>query len=246
VQQHGVDPAFALAIFHQESQFANDPASAVVRYNLRNPGHTRSSRIGVGETVFTEWGKFIRYPSWTEGWRDLAYRLVDPNFAYVQGLPNKPPWLGPHRTIRPIVMIWAPPDDVNAVGINNTEIYIRNVVRNMTEWIDLAAGGELPVNGASCAPSAPPPFDGTDKQIGAVTFHAALQTVTVELEGLRCQQFADPTTCETRSPLRRGETFEALYWVEGREVGGERRWWVAKSGSRIWGGGTSPRPGETG
>ena len=41
-----------------------------------------------------------------------------------------------------------------------------------------------------------------------------------------------------------GETFEALYWVEGKDVAGERRWWVARSGSRIWSGGTAQRPAE--
>jgi hypothetical protein len=246
VQQHGVDPAFALAIFHQESQFARDPGSAVVLHALRNPGHTRTSRTGVGVTVGTQWGNFIRYPSWSEGWRDLAFRLVDPNFAYVQGLPHKPPGPGPHRTIRPIIAIWAPEDDPNAPpGMNVTEVYIAHVVENMTRWVDLPAGGQpTTVVNPACAPSAPPPFDGADKQIGAVTFHAAAQTITVVQDGLPCRQFADPATCETRAPLRQGETFEALYWIEGEEVAGERRWWVAQSGSRIWSGGTSPRPAQ--
>ena len=31
VEQIGVDPAFVLAVFHQESQFATDAASATVR-----------------------------------------------------------------------------------------------------------------------------------------------------------------------------------------------------------------------
>jgi hypothetical protein len=67
--------------------------------------------------------------------------------------------------------------------------------------------------------------------------------VEVDVDGLRCRQFADPETCETREPLRRGDTFEALYWVDGVEVDDERRWWVAESGSRIWSGGTRQKPG---
>lgn len=236
VQENGVDPAFALAIFHQESQFAKDSGSAVVLHALRNPGHTRSSRIGVGTTVQTQWGKFIRYPSWTDGWRDAAFRLVDPQYDYAkQG----------RRGIRRILELWAPPDDPAAPGINNTDIYVRNVVRNMTDWVDLPAGGQpTTVIHPGCPPDPPPAFDGTDQQVGPVTFHAAAQTVTVVREGLPCHKYADPATCETRGPLARGDTFEALYWVEGKEVSGQDRWWVARSGSRIWGGGTSPRPGD--
>jgi hypothetical protein len=121
------------------------------------------------------------------------------------------------------------------------------VVQNMTKCADLPDGGQLTtVVNPACAPVAPPPFDGTDKQMGEVIFHAATRGVMVVTEGLRCEQFADPTSCETRSPLRQGETFEALYWVEGRKVAEQRRGWIAKSGSQLWGGGTSPQPGETG
>jgi hypothetical protein len=78
IAAEAVDPLFALAIFHQESQFATDPESATVRFDLRNPGHTRTSRIGAGQPVNTPWGQFMQYGSWSDGWRDLAHRLVDP------------------------------------------------------------------------------------------------------------------------------------------------------------------------
>ncbi len=228
VEQEGVDPLFALAVFHQESQFGNDTASATAQFGLRNPGHTRTSRIGVGAPVDTPFGPFIRYPSWADGWRDLAFRLVDPEFAYVRE---------GRRTIRPIIERWAPPDDIFDIhGFNNTDRYVANVVRNMTTWGDQVA----------CTPFPPPPFDGADKQVGDVVFHAAPQTVEVTQDGLRCRQFAVLNSCETRDPLRQGDTFEALYWVEGDAFDGQRRWWVAESGSRIWGGGTIPRPGEAG
>jgi hypothetical protein len=238
VRQQGVDPAFALAIFHQESQFATDAASATAQFGLRNPGHTRTSRINVGHQVDTPWGPFIRYPSWTDGWRDLAFRLVDPEFFYArQG----------RRTIRPILELWAPPGDVfDTDGLNNTDRYVRNVVHNMTNWIDLTDGGNSTGVGEPCPPVLPPPFDGGDKQIGDVVFHAASQTIEVAEDGLHCRQFADPASCETRSPLRRGDTFDALYWVEGQAVAGEKRWWVARSGSRIWSGGTVQKPGVAG
>ncbi len=253
VEQNGVDPSFALAIFHQESQFATDPFSMTAVHNLLNPGHTRTSRTGVGHRVLTDFGHFIDFPSWREGWRDLAFRLVDPEFDYVKGpASGKPPGPGPHRTIRPILLIWAPPDDTfDFAGFNDHERYVRNVIHNMTQWSDEPGGGQprpgtAPLGpGVGCTLFPPPPFDGSDKQVGEVTFRAARQMVEVDVETLHCRQFADPATCETRGALRRGDTFEALYWVDGVEVEGEGRWWVAASGSRIWSGGTRQKPGDS-
>ena len=91
-------------------------------------------------------------------------------------------------------------------------------------------------------PSAPPEFDGTDKRIRDVLFHAARQTVEVAVEALHCRKWADPAAAETRRPLGRGETFEALYWINGINVRGERRWWVGTTGTRIWVGGTVQKP----
>jgi hypothetical protein len=235
VEQHGVDPAFALAVFHQESQFATDAASATSRFGLRNPGHTRTSRIGVGVPIDTPWGPFIRYPSWAEGWRDLAFRLVDGAFFYAQQ---------GRRSIRPILELWAPPNDIfDDQGFNNTDIYVRNVVRNMTDWSDLLDGG-TPVEGGTmpCPSFPPPPSDGRDMQVGDVIFHAAAQTVEAATDGLPCRQFAFDGSCETRGRLRAGDTFDALYWVEGENIRGENRWWVATDGARLHVGGTVEKP----
>jgi hypothetical protein len=227
VHAAGVDPLFALAAFHQESQFGTD--GVCFEFTSRSPGNTRSSRTGIGDAFEAPPnGRFIRYPSWTEGWRDMAFRLVDPTFVYATEQ---------RRTIHPIIERWAPPDDPNDPhGFNNTDRYVANVVRNMTAWGDQVA----------CAPFPPPPFDGTDKHIGDVVFHAVGQRVQVAQDGLRCRQFALPTSCETREPLRQGETFQALYWVDGDEVEGQRRWWISDSGSRIWAGGTVQQTGEPG
>jgi hypothetical protein len=235
VEQHGVDPAFALAVFHQESQFATDAASATSRFGLRNPGHTRTSRIGVGVPIDTPWGPFIRYPSWAEGWRDLAFRLVDGAFFYAQQ---------GRRSIRPILELWAPPNDIfDDQGFNNTDIYVRNVVRNMTDWSDILDGG-TPVEGGTmpCPSFPPPPSDGRDMQVGDVIFHAAAQTVEAATDGLPCRQFAFDGSCETRGRLRAGDTFDALYWVEGENIRGENRWWVATDGARLHVGGTVEKP----
>lgn len=119
VRENGVDPLFALAVYHQESQFATDPISATVQFGLRNPGHTRTSRIGLTDQVNTPHGPFMRYPTWAQGWRDLAFRLVDPEFVYVQE---------GRRAIAPVIYRWAPPDH------NDTENYISRVVSFMNAF----------------------------------------------------------------------------------------------------------------
>ena len=511
----GVDPLFALAIFHQESQFGTDGICFTEK--TFSPGNTRSSRTGVGE-VFetTDLGRFVRYPNWTEGWRDLAFRLVDTKFEYhKQGA----------RTIGKIIPIWAPVSDVNtgSVGPNDPKNYIRRVIANMIDWqddvivddrpdrprdeivfgrvphppfedrlildsetrayntnlgqrnpvgtcvhrldggmvgtdgwfrlmprggeaecdlmadtndsrrfnfggclglTDYAIGGQIEndlengkdgvifrwndptgeehpgvsanrspwangrtngleangriffdtlgeravnrdlvsielsgfANGRSdgiaesgvtdkqleslsqlvaywhdqarvpwhqfpfnpnvgivtqlqhweftgdkdcpfpivkglteryrarakeimrqfqtggggdtsgngggqpdgggttpvreeqttprrfVRPSPPPAFDGTDKQIRDVLFHADRRTVECAVKALSCRKWADPKSAETRRPLSRGETFESLYWINGVNVLGERRWWVTTTGTRIWVGGTVEEP----
>ncbi len=220
VTSYGIDPLFALAIFHKESQFGRD--GVCFNYQTRSPGNTRTSRTGVGTPVETEFRQFIRYPTWTEGWRDLAFRLVDPDFAYAQQA---------LQTIRPIIFTWAPPSDFG----QDTERYVADVVRNMTGWLDVP-----------CVPVRPPAFDGTDKVVGNVLFHAAGQQVEVAVDGLHRHQFADPASCDTGEPLARGESFGAAYWVEGTEVDGERRWWITAAGDRIWAGGTRQQPGADG
>ena len=145
-------------------------------------------------------------------------------------------------------MIWAPPGDPHDPGFNDTDIYVRNVVHNMTRWSDLPNGGALragePAGGAEidCTPFPPPPFDGSDKRVGDIDFHATRQTVEVGVATLFRRRFADPNECQPGPALRQGETFEVLYWVDGVEVDSERRWWVTEDGSRIWSGGTRQKP----
>jgi hypothetical protein len=116
VAAEGVDPLFALAVFNHESRFGT--VGLVPAHDLKNPGATRTSRTGVGEPVaVTGRGQFWRYPSWTEGFRDLARRLVDPTFVYRQ----RRAW-----TIGEIVPIWAPAADGNVPSA-----YIASVVTFM-------------------------------------------------------------------------------------------------------------------
>lgn len=112
-----VDPLFALALFQHESDFGR--AGICASYQTRSPGNTRSTRTGVGQVIATERGPFVRYPNWPEGFRDLAYRLVDPSYVYRQQ--NL-------RTIAEIIPTWAPASDGNA-----PESYIRAVEGFMRE-----------------------------------------------------------------------------------------------------------------
>ncbi|MDW8006441.1 MAG: N-acetylmuramoyl-L-alanine amidase [Thermomicrobium sp.] len=113
VAREGVDPLFALAVFHHESKLGT--VGVVAQFDLRNPGATRTSRTGAGEPVeVPNRGQFMRYPSWAEGFRDLARRLVDPGYVYRQRGAD---------TVEAIVPLWAPVSDGNAPGS-----YIRAVL----------------------------------------------------------------------------------------------------------------------
>jgi hypothetical protein len=116
IARRGVDPAFLLAIFWQES---NGGVRGYATEN-KNPGNQRTSRTGAGRPVETVKGRYIRFESWLDGFDDLAFRLVDPTFVYFKE--NR-------RTIADIIYRFAPPADGN-----NTEAYILGVVKSMTTW----------------------------------------------------------------------------------------------------------------
>jgi hypothetical protein len=123
VVRYRVDPAFALAIFKHESNYGK--AGICALYDTKNPGNTRSSRTGVGEVILTPRGRFVKYPSWAEGWRDLAYRLTDPSYVYAaRGL----------DTVEEIIPTWAPAADGNA-----PERSIEAVVEAMNEYVAMEA-----------------------------------------------------------------------------------------------------------
>lgn len=96
-----------------------------------------------------------------------------------------------------------------------------------------------------CVAAPPPPFDGTAKTVGAITFHPDRRLVEAALDGLACRRFATLDACLTRPPLARGERVRVLFWVRGEMVAGEDRWWVAEDGGRIWSGGTRETPHRT-
>lgn len=127
----GVSPAFALAIFEHESRFGLHPKSLTLRYDLKSPGATRSTRTGEGTVInIPGRGPFVKYPMWVQGWADLAYRLVDPSFVYAQE---------GRKTIREIITRWAPPEDGNV-----PEFYIAAVVKSMNEWAEPMANDLIP------------------------------------------------------------------------------------------------------
>lgn len=121
VIRYRVSPAFALAVFGEESTFATNPNAVVVAYQTFNPGNTRSSRTGRYPLVDVPGkGAYVKFPSWAAGFADLAARLVDPDFFYVQE---------GRRTIGQIIPRWAPKSDNN-----DPDAYIANVVARMNRW----------------------------------------------------------------------------------------------------------------
>jgi hypothetical protein len=119
------------------------------------------------------------------------------------------------------------------------QMYVDTITSLMNEM------GLTGVDTISCPASPPPPFDGEKKVVNEVTFHPAQQTVQSNINGLRARQFANTQACQTREPLHTGEKVDVLYWVHGEQVQNENRWWVAEDGSRIWVGGTVPKPSQT-
>jgi N-acetyl-anhydromuramyl-L-alanine amidase AmpD len=119
----GVDPLFLLAVFWYESRFGTLGIAA--KYDTKNPGNTRTSSTGVGFPIDTEKGRFIRYPSWTEGFRDAAHRLVDPRYPYAQrGAVD----------VETIIPLWAPKGDGN-----DPERYTGAVLRFMERYQEVVA-----------------------------------------------------------------------------------------------------------
>jgi len=114
----GVDPLFMLAVFWHESNFGT--RGIVAQYDTKNPGNTRTSSTGVGTPIQTEKGQFIRFPSWTEGWRDAAHRLVDPRYPYARA---------GAVTVEEIIPIWAPRSDGN-----DPAAYIASVLAFMQRY----------------------------------------------------------------------------------------------------------------
>lgn len=97
------------------------------------------------------------------------------------------------------------------------------------------------------APPPPPPFTGDDVAINGLIFHAvpaASRRVRSAIDGLNRRKWATTGAPLVGDPLALGDVFTAHYWVEGQNVGGERRWWVAEDGARIWTGGTETRPDD--
>ncbi|HUY99087.1 MAG TPA: hypothetical protein VMU89_01960 [Thermomicrobiaceae bacterium] len=121
VAAEGVDPCFALAVFHHESGYGK--AGVTPTYGTRSPGNTRTKSTPDGELVTVPGkGQYVRHTSWIEGWRDLAHRLVSPSYPYAaRGA----------ITIEQIIPIWAPASDNNS-----PETYIAAVVTDMAAWAD--------------------------------------------------------------------------------------------------------------
>jgi N-acetylmuramoyl-L-alanine amidase len=128
IVRDGVSPAFLLAIFTVESGMGT-VGLAVAN---KNPGNTRSTILGNGIVVDTVKGKFVRYPGWFEGFKDLAARLIEPDYVYGRN---------GYKTIGQIIPVFAPASDGNS-----PDQYINSVIKLMNAWIQPGQGVTNPVS----------------------------------------------------------------------------------------------------
>lgn len=86
-------------------------------------------------------------------------------------------------------------------------------------------------------------WDGkSDITVNGIKFYGQPTTVRVGGVGVNQRQWASQTANMVGNQLAPGAQFQALGWVEGEEVSGERRWWVRDTGARIWAGATTDKP----
>lgn len=132
-----VSPAFCRFVFRHES--SDGTAGICPKYATKSPGNTRSSRTGKGRQINTNvarWkgdvpsmkGIYVQYDSWADGFEDVAFRIVDPGFAYAKAGAT---------TLETILPIFAPPTDGN-----NPDAYIAAGVSYMSRII--IPGGIVP------------------------------------------------------------------------------------------------------
>jgi hypothetical protein len=89
-------------------------------YDTKSPGNVRTSSTHKGETIQTPRGEFQRFPTWVLGWNDMAYRLVSPDYPYVQQNAT---------TLEQIIPLFAPSSDSN-----DPESYIADVLYRMNRY----------------------------------------------------------------------------------------------------------------
>lgn len=85
----------------------------------------------------------------------------------------------------------------------------------------------------------PPPWDnGSDAQVGNISFRAAQRQYAAKSDGVKVFQWADTKSAELRSPLKKGEVVLGLYLVKGAD-GAD--WIVTNFGSRVRASDLTPR-----
>jgi N-acetyl-anhydromuramyl-L-alanine amidase AmpD len=89
------------------------------------------------------------------------------------------------------------------------------------------------------------PWQGTNNvSIGQTVFYGEPRMVTCGVDGLQVRQYADPKSALTRGNLQNGDTFDVFGWVRATSIDGESRWWITKTYSRVWVGGTREKPDD--
>jgi murein DD-endopeptidase MepM/ murein hydrolase activator NlpD len=104
--QYGIDPAYALAFFVEESGAGTDP-----RWDGLKPGGTTTHDIGNISCAgySTCYGRWRDYPDWKTGIEDW-YRLIRVEYIELRG----------HTTVDEIIPIYAPAFENDVGGYTNT------------------------------------------------------------------------------------------------------------------------------
>lgn len=80
-----------------------------------------------------------------------------------------------------------------------------------------------------------------DLTVGTATFHGEKRTVKAR-EGVTFRSHATRKAGLTRGPMKAGQGFAVIGWVNGEVIDGERRWWITKNYSRVHVSGTVEKP----
>lgn len=86
-------------------------------------------------------------------------------------------------------------------------------------------------------------WDGkNDLTVNTILFHGAAQSGIIARSNATSHLYATKDSPATRSTIKKGTSFSVLGWVNGEEVGGEKRWWITKNFGRVWVGNTKQKP----
>lgn len=142
----------------------------------------------------------------------------------------------------------------NKYDIPDNMVFMHSMINSVTRancipkfmWNQVSSfvhGTDVPATSEYAKTFPLPNFDGSkDVVINGAKFFGDRRVATVKNGPANFRQFATRSSALTREAKPDGFSFTVLGWVEGENVNGERRWWVADDYSRVWVGATEEKP----